>query len=271
MKYDMTYLSLGAGVQSSALLLMSNNNLFNVPKADVAIFSDTQAEPPWVYEHLEKLHELSKIPIITTTAGNLREDSLSDKFLSIPVHMADYNEESTIMRRQCTREYKIEPIQKAIREYLGYRKGQHVKKKVRALVGISLDESVRMKPSWYSYITNTYPLVDSRLNRLMCLNILQTHGWPIPQKSACTFCPYRSDQQWKEIKEKSPKVWEEIVEFDRGIRYRGAKKNVHDNKTRPVFLHKTLQPIEDIDFTRGGQMEFSIDGFNNECEGMCGV
>mgnify|MGYP003115694896 CR=1 FL=1 len=269
MVYDLTYLSLGAGVQSSALLLMSNKGILNVPKADIAIFSDTQAEPPYVYEHLEKLHELSSIPIITTTAGNLREDSINDKFVSIPVFMANDDGDKTIMRRQCTREYKIEPIQKAIRKHLGYRKGQRVKEKVRALVGISIDEAIRMKPSRFPYITNTYPLVDARINRQMCLNILQENGWSIPQKSACTFCPYRPDSSWKEIKENSPVIWEEIVDFDRRIRHK--TRIMDDDKPRPVFLHASLQPIEDVDFTRGGQLEFTIDGFNNECEGMCGV
>ena len=66
-----------------------------------------------------------------------------------------------------------------------------------------------------------------------------------------------------------PKVWQEIVEFDRGIRHKA--RIMDDGEPRPVFLHKSRQPIEDVDFTKGGQMEFTIDGFNNECEGMCGV
>src|SRR5688572_29312323 len=52
-----TYLSLGAGVQSSALLVMSALGLRDCPKAEVAIFADTQDEPKWVYEQVAALAE----------------------------------------------------------------------------------------------------------------------------------------------------------------------------------------------------------------------
>ena len=42
-------LSLGAGVQSTCVLLMSGRG--ELPKLDCAVFSDTGWEPPEVYEH----------------------------------------------------------------------------------------------------------------------------------------------------------------------------------------------------------------------------
>ena len=54
--YDYTYLSLGAGVQSSALLVLSCTD-DRVPKPDVAIFADTGDEPAWVYDYLKVLTE----------------------------------------------------------------------------------------------------------------------------------------------------------------------------------------------------------------------
>jgi hypothetical protein len=44
-------LSLGAGVQSTTLLLMSLEGM--LPKLDCAIFADTGWEPQRVYEHLD--------------------------------------------------------------------------------------------------------------------------------------------------------------------------------------------------------------------------
>jgi len=43
-------LSLGAGVQSSALALMLENKDINYPMPDFAVFADTQSEPQEVYE-----------------------------------------------------------------------------------------------------------------------------------------------------------------------------------------------------------------------------
>lgn len=53
--FDFTYLSYGAGVQSTALLVCSALRLENVPRCDVAIFADTGDEPAWVYENLATL------------------------------------------------------------------------------------------------------------------------------------------------------------------------------------------------------------------------
>ncbi len=47
MDFDFTYLSLGAGVQSTAMLIMSALGLYGCPNADVAIFADTGDEPAW--------------------------------------------------------------------------------------------------------------------------------------------------------------------------------------------------------------------------------
>ena len=48
-------------------------------------------------------------------------------------------------------------------------------------------------------------------------------------------------------------------------------KMTKKDSTQFAYLHRSLQPINDVDFTKGGQLQFEIDGFNNECEGMCGV
>ena len=58
--YDYTYLSLGAGVQSSALLVLGCTDE-RVPKPDAAVFADTGDEPSWVYDYLKVLTEWAKL------------------------------------------------------------------------------------------------------------------------------------------------------------------------------------------------------------------
>ena len=50
-------LSLGAGVQSTTLLLMALDG--TLPAIDCAIFADTGWEPASVYEHLDKITALA--------------------------------------------------------------------------------------------------------------------------------------------------------------------------------------------------------------------
>ena len=56
--FDYTYLSLGAGVQSSALLVLGC--MEEVEKPDVAVFADTGDEPAWVLSYLKVLKEYAQ-------------------------------------------------------------------------------------------------------------------------------------------------------------------------------------------------------------------
>src|SRR6266511_6052870 len=71
-------LSLGAGVQSTTLLLMALQGEFP-DRLDCAIFADTSWEPKATYEHLKWLEDMAKeggIPVYRVSAGNLRQDLL---------------------------------------------------------------------------------------------------------------------------------------------------------------------------------------------------
>lgn len=68
--------SLGGGVQSTAMLLMGLAGEFG-PPPEVALFADTGWEPPEVYAHLAWLEQtVAPFPILRLTTGNLRQDLL---------------------------------------------------------------------------------------------------------------------------------------------------------------------------------------------------
>lgn len=150
-------LNLGAGWQSTRILLGACRR--ELPKFDAAVFADTQWEPKAVYDHLEWLKvqaQQAGIPLVTVTAGNLRDDGIefrenrasSDgkRFASIPVFVRNADGSQGIVRRQCTSEYKIQPVEKWIRRtLLGLQPKQRIPKDVivRRWYGISSDEGTR--------------------------------------------------------------------------------------------------------------------------------
>lgn len=235
MTYDFIYLSLGAGVQSTALLVISALGLHGCPKADVAIFADTQDEPAWVYDHLEALKAWSPIPIDTTTKGCLSQDvqdrltGKKSRFAAIPAWTRGKDGRAAPLRRQCT--------------LLGYRKYQRTKHKVACLLGISTDEIGRVKPSRTPWITNLFPLIDAGLSRDDCARVIEEAGLTLPRKSACVFCPYHDDRYWHDLKGQHPDEFARAVAFDKVIRDM-TKTGVQ----QPVFLHRSLQPLDQIDF-----------------------
>ena len=118
---EVTMLSLGAGVQSTTVALLAVHK--EIKKPDHAIFADTGWEPKEVYEHLKWLTpilENAGIQVHIVSKGNLRKDTLSQvRGIQIPVHMKKIDGSQALGMRQCTNDYKIQPILKKQRELKG--------------------------------------------------------------------------------------------------------------------------------------------------------
>jgi hypothetical protein len=270
----MRILSLGAGVQSSTLALMMAKG--EIEPAAHAVFADTQAEPEHVYRWLDWLEPLLPFPVHRVTAGSLKDDFLATLtgektrcgqppfFVRNPDNDGTpVSDSSGMLWRKCTKEYKLNPIRKKVRELSGG-------KPVDQIIGISLDEYMRMKPSRVKYITNVYPLVDMRITRYGCLNWMAEH-YPghVPPKSACYFCPYTHNLRWRDMKMNDPDSWKQATEFDDALRLRRTAKLAAGIKG-VIFVHRSMTPLRDVDLRTATDMGQG-DMFTNECEGMCGV
>lgn len=135
-------------------------------------------------------------------------------------------------------------------------------------IGISLDETERMRDSNVRYIKNTYPLVDARMRRSDCERWLTDHGYRIPPKSSCIGCPFHDDQHWRAMKDNQPEGFADAVDYDRRIRAEGSfnRQALRGN----VFLHNSLKPLDEVDLsTREDHGQQNL--FINECSGHCGV
>jgi hypothetical protein len=259
-----TVISLGAGVQSTTMALMAAHGEIG-PMPDCAIFADTGWEPKAVYEHLAWLVEQLPYPVYQVSAGDLRADIMNrsnttgGRFAAVPWFMLMPNGDDAMGRRQCTKEYKLTPIRRKVRELLG---GKTPKGGAIVWIGISTDEAMRMKPSRVGYMVNRWPLIEQRMNRNDCLRWLERAGYPLAPKSSCIGCPFQSNQQWRELRE-NPIEWADAIEVDAAIRKQSGFRGQQ-------FMHRSLVPLADVDLSTAedrGQGNL----FMNECEGMCGV
>ncbi len=256
----MNIISLGAGVQSTTMLLMAMHGEIE-PMPDCAIFADTGWEPKAVYEHLAWLESVSTIPIKRVTKGNLRDDSLATAngggtgFVTIPLHTVSPDGRTALKPRQCTNQYKLQPLMRGIRELNG-------QKPTTSWIGISLDEAHRMKDARVKYITHRWPLIEKRMTRSDCIAWMERNGYPKPPRSACIGCPFRNGHDWRLVREDS-EMWADAVEFDRAIR------NL-PHIAGSAYLHWTYTPLEDVDM-RTEQEKGQLDLWGGECQGMCGL
>lgn len=285
--YALKTLSLGAGVQSSTIAEMIVEG--ELEPVDVVIFADTGDEPGHVYQHVEYLKgRLAKvnIPLVVVNNGNLVEDVYADgRFATMPLfskQLFPINKQASRiqigrLKRQCTHEYKIVPIERWIREEL-LRRGLAKRDKkaairtrkgvrVRVQLGISLDEVQRLKPSQTKWIDNTWPLIDKRMRRSDCIKWLEGRGLPIPGKSSCKRCPYHDKNYWRDMRDNRVGDWREVVTFDHDLR--NGQLRLSATARGELYLIEECIPLEQLDLStaqENGQMVIDI------CdEGYCGV
>ena len=282
-------LSLGAGVQSTTVLLLSCHG--QLPWLDVAIFADTGWEPPSVYRHLDWLTKESAsngIPVHVVRQGNIKQDALESqvrgkaeggkRWASMPYFVQGADGNAGMIRRQCTYEYKIRPIERFMRrKLLGLRPGQRAPREpvIEQWFGISVDEVQRAKSSRDPWKTHLYPLIGQICGegrdylsrpwtRLDCLNWLEANypGRRIP-RSACIGCPFHSDAEWRWLRDHEPEAFADAVAFDRAIRRTGGMRG-------EVYLHSSRRPLDEVDLSTDidrGQLTL----WEIACDGMCGA
>jgi hypothetical protein len=335
---ELRILNLGGGVQSTDLYLMAERG--EIPPFDYAITSDTQDEAgseerrlglpdpeesfyahmDWLGTRAEHLWSTSPLipnsrhggkgcPILVRTRGQISadllrgENSTGQKFASIPAYTsgAEGGDEGQT-RRQCTKEYKIEVIDRCIRyEILGLSPGNRIPKDVivHQYIGISWDERSRAfdiarrfetaitenaeqenlfedEPTVISVTTGRkqkanwrchFPLIEDghRDTRADCTARLEKH---VPHKvwgSSCMQCPYKDDPTWRRHMEPGP-TRERLIEIDAGIRTPGVIAN--RNMEQKLYLHRACRPIDQIDFSEKPLLGL---GMAQECEGGCGL
>jgi len=266
-KKVLTVLSLGAGVQSSTMALMTKTG--ELPKPDVGIFADTGYESKSCYLYLDFLKKVLPFPIHVVKFGNIKDDMLKARGTTNFVVAPFYTQETItgkkgMILRQCTNQYKIQPIKKKIRELcnVGFNKRFPKDKYVEQWIGISKDEIGRMKPARDPYILNRHPLIEMNMSRQDCVNWLNKNKFPLPEKSACICCPFHDDKYWDFMKNERPSEFADAVAFDKEIRTISRKKNIKN------YTHRSCKPLDEVEFSKEDNQ---LDMFENACEGLCGV
>lgn len=274
-KYN--FLSLGAGVQSSTLALMAAHGEIG-PMPNAAIFADTQAEPESVYRWLEWLEKQLPFPVHRVTKGNLTEVALTIRKRKdgtgqwtkslIPAYTLEPDGTAGHMGRACTYDYKLMPLLSAQRKLAGIKRTQK-ECTVTSWIGISWDEIQRIKNSREPWVQHRFPLIERKMRRQQCLEWMQSNGYPTPPRSACVYCPFHSNREWRRLRNEEPEEFARAVQFEKDLQ---AAKSKTDNMRGVPYLHPSRVPLEQVDLRDPDENQMMLwNDMRNECEGMCGV
>lgn len=219
-------LSNGGGTQSTALIALIVQG--RLPRPDYVVTADTGREKTQTWEYIEQVHrpalEALGVPVVIVPPSYRRHDLTKSGHVLMPMYTTQ-NGRVSKLPTYCSNEWKKRPVMRWLRE-------QGVKQATQWL-GISIDESDRMKPSGVQWLTNAFPLIDLGISRDGCYQLVREMGWPEPPKSSCWCCPHMGDPQWRHMRQHYPADFAAAVEVERKVRERDPH----------VFLHRSAKPL----------------------------
>lgn len=222
----MRIVSYGGGVQSTALLVLAAQREIDFGTflfANVGNDSEHPATLAYVREvavpyaaraglDVQELKRRRRDGATETLMQRLnRPDTRS---IPIPVRMAN----GAPGRRNCTADFKIKVVGRWLREH-----GATAEEPAAVGIGISVDEIHRAnRRRREAHEVIEYPLLDLGLRRDDCERIIAEAGLPVPPKSSCFFCPFRTVGAWRHQRQHEPELFAQSVRLEETINRRRA-------------------------------------------------
>jgi len=265
--------SYGGGVQSNAVLALQAQGKLRNPY-DVFVFANVgeDSENPATLEYIEEYakpfaarHGIELIEVQATYQGKPDTILSRIKRTKASIGIPAYQGSGGPMPRSCTVDFKIRVLRKYMAE-LGARW-------IVSAQGISTDEYFRARsqewhhkqgkevlPFWERF---EYPLIDLRINRMKCHDILRDSEMPIAPKSSCYFCPYTSNSEWIEMKRDNPELFEKAAQVEDILNEKHQRIGINV----PLTLHRSKTPLRGA---VGDQLPMFPDWEMDMCEsGYC--
>lgn len=277
----LTAFNTGMGWQSTAILILLKTQPEVFTRAGlalptVAMWADTGAECTQTHRHVQHLQEWGMpIPLVVVQAK--RHGGLPSQAGRPPWFLVGAGGKKGQAIRSCTGRWKAEPLEAALRQYAGFKKGKRVPPgSIHVWMGISEDEIQRAKDHPKPAFVNLYPLLEIGWDRQRCIQLVRdTLTWRVP-KSACFFCPYRSPAQWSLFKLEDPGDFSKAILYDAALR-----ESAHGLSAVP-YLHVRRKPLAEAvaswemeragrEVVNGVPLFDDYDPLDNECSGLCGL
>ena len=256
----MKVLSFGAGMQSTALALMSCENAIHrsrpypeVPVYDAVIFCNLGLEPSWVRHQMEFTRRSCESAGIffQVLDAPLYQDFLQNfgarRTVSIPWWTLRTDGHKSKMPRICTCDYKSKEVTQYVRRnLLGYRKGQWLKpedlKAHEMHLGFSAEEDRRCRPNPHKLFENHFPLAEMGMTRADSYQYL-LEKWGLDTKaSACAFCPFHRNYFYHYLAEHEPETYQKVLAVDHLLRDRTPRPPMDSE----LFISKSRKRLAEL-------------------------
>lgn len=238
--------SCGGGTQSAAIGALIV--LGELPKPDAAVIADTGREASATWRYLDEVLrpqlaavgvDIMRLPHSFDGTGWNTVDLFGGqegKTALMPMYTTEgKRHEVGQTSKFCSNEWKSRPVERYYRS-LGLTGG-------RIWIGFSIDEFQRMRAfDPHARWNQEYPLIERRMSRADCAALVTRRmGWPPPPRSSCWMCPYRTDAEWRHLKETDP------ADFRRATMLEKEVQAVDPH----LWLHASATPLDVVNFGEG--------------------
>lgn len=224
-------ISYGGGVQSTAMILMSIDGL--LPKPDLVIFSNTGSELPSTYSTVDSIEELCQKHDIQFLRVSSKIHGVEE---GISLHRHYLEREKApflpmVNIPSCTGHFKIYPVRRAIKSH-PLLDTTIPKPHANTWLGITTDESHRVRTSDVQWLANKFPLIEKDISRRMCVEYIKTNYPHLNvSKSGCFCCPYSSPKNIIDLKVKHPDLFQIVVDMERTAKSKGHRNGIFAGKS----------------------------------------
>ena len=219
-------LSFGGGVQSNAIAVLIAKE--RLPRPDVVVIADTRYETESTWEYWDAYGKplfdrlgipafrVSRADTTLTRSKNypLMQPSSGRRILQIPAFQYGSEGRRGKLRNFCSENWKRDVVHHFLSK-------QYPKAKAfREWIGFSTDEikRARRKKIGEGKWRIRFPLIELRVSRSKCTELVGEFGWPTPPRSSCYICPHRTNSEWRKLRDERPGEWRAAQRIEAGLR-----------------------------------------------------
>lgn len=221
--------SYGGGNNSVAMLLeMASRNI--IPRA--ILFADPGHEWRHTYAYIANymtpflrrvgFPQITVVSRRVTMPGVRKRETLGEECIRLNTLPG-----AAFRSKTCSVKHKTEPQHDWLKRQGWVKDLWYDGKKVVSVIGYHADEPHRVNnivnkqtPEQVARYSIWAPLTDWEMGQAECEQRILSEGWPLPGKSACTFCPFNTIPDWERLRETDPDAFAFALKMEAGAQDR---------------------------------------------------
>lgn len=232
---DAVCFNYGGGRQTAAMCILIAKGV--LPKPDCITMADTSREMPTTWQYLDEYTQ----PLMRSIG--LEIEIASHDLATVDTH--GHNGQLLLpvytptgkFSGYCSGEWKRDVVERYRKRVMGIKGGT-------IWLGLAFDESRRWKRAMGTErhgFRVECPLVEMRLTTEDCLKIIRDFGWPEPSVSRCWMCPNQRNEEWRQVRDDYPELFQLAIELDEEEREADDRGG--------VYLHRSKVPLREADLS----------------------